>query len=594
MNVDPGNDAPLTHGEESPLSDLPRTRASYDQSWLTSLLRPTLITIMVACINVALGAFLHRFLPTAPTGYFSLIVLISVAASIVACASTAWLAQPGQRLSRTAAYRAAEFGLLIMLARFGIWILAGTRPSLTDFFTHPIDTFLDGYFLVALMVLFVSWWWSIEFSSELLAMALQSDELYALEGSTRSKLDTVRPTGTNRQALLDRFVGRWMGGGLLMILLAAGSQIDTTASRAWGLFDQQIDPVVIAAIILYFFMGLILVSQGQLAILRSRWTLERAPVNDSILRNWPTYVLLLLGLIGLVAMLMPLGGTFHLAQIIAFIINGTYALILNIYQFVFFLLLLLLSLLPFSDQPGVPPEAAEPQAVEAPPPSADLLPFADWTGGILFWTLTAVLLFYAASIYFSRDGGSNVFAQLWLRLKAFWLQFFGSFQTWQANRVRRRSADGPRSILPHVRLSQWFERLRQGNLTPEQQIRYYYLSMLEQAEKFGTARSQSETPARFAPRLEQALHRDDGPLSRAAADVDSDAALETAWAAPGRPGDTQTESVQDDADKAEIDLAVETLTAEFERVRYAGAAVAPGEASRVAQLWQQVRRAMGR
>ncbi len=549
----------------------PTPRARYDQSWLTSLLRPTLIAMMVACINVALGAFLHRFLPTAPSGYFSLIVLVSVVASIVACSSTAWLAQPNQRLSRTVAYRAAEFGLLVMLARLGIWFLAGTRPSMTEFFVNPVDSLFDGYFLVAAMVVAVSWGWSIEFSGDLLAMALQADELYALKGAERSRLDMARPTGTNRQLLLDRFVGRWMVGGLLMIMLAAGSQIDTTAERAWGLFDQQIDPIVISAIILYFFIGLILISQGQLAILRSRWTLERAPVNDSILRNWPAYVLLLLGLIGLVAALLPLGGTFRLSQILAFLINGLYFVVLRIYQFIFFLLLLLLSLLPFSEPPETPPDVAPPQAMEPPAPLDASSLFAEWTGGVLFWTMTAVLLIYAATIYFSRNGSNNVLTQLWLRLKAFWLQFFGSFQAWQSARIGNGGTDPALANVRRFRLSEWFERLRNGSLTPEQRVRYYYLSMLEQAEKFGTARSQSETPSHFAPRLESALHDSDASDKIEPVDGADDASL-----------------------TSETEAAIETLTAEFERVRYAGAEVGPDEANRLSLLWQQVRQAMGR
>jgi hypothetical protein len=121
------------------------------------------------------------------------------------------------------------------------------------------------------------------------------------------------------------------------------------------------------------------------------------------------------------------------------------------------------------------------------------------------------------------------------------------------------------------RLSEWFERLRNGSLTPEQRVRYYYLSMLEQAEKFGTARTQSETPSHFAPRLESALH-----------DIDASDEIEPVDGA-------------DDASLAsETEAAIETLTTEFERVRYAGAEVAADEANRLSLLWQQVRQAMGR
>ena len=103
----------------------PPKRIRYDQSWLSSFLRPILIAVLVACINIAFGAFMVRFVPDSPPGLFGLIVLLGVVAALIATASTAWLAQPDQRLNRTVAYRTAEFALIVMLVRLGLWLIRG-------------------------------------------------------------------------------------------------------------------------------------------------------------------------------------------------------------------------------------------------------------------------------------------------------------------------------------------------------------------------------------------------------------------------------------------------------------------------------------
>ena len=77
----------------------------------------------------------------------------------------------------------------------------------------------------------------------------------------------------------------------MLVLLAAGSRFDLPAAGFFGVMRQNIDPTVIGAIVVYFLSGLVLISQGQLALLRARWTLQKTPSAPNVLRNWPFYAM---------------------------------------------------------------------------------------------------------------------------------------------------------------------------------------------------------------------------------------------------------------------------------------------------------------
>ncbi|HXF64248.1 MAG TPA: hypothetical protein VNK95_21650, partial [Caldilineaceae bacterium] len=348
---------------EAPVS----TSELYDQPWMLSVLRPLIIAVMAACLVLALLAFIRRLAPELPPAYTQLLVLLGMAASVIASISSTWLAQPSQRSRRSSGYRAAELLLILMVTRVGIWLAAGDWPGIEQFFVRPLDTLLDGYFLVGLFVVGLAWFMSAAMTEDLLALALQPDDLYMARTFGDRWQDTARPVYTDRPAILRRFVGRWVMGGILLVILAAGSRAELPQGgfQLMGLVRQRIDPVVIGAIIVYFLLGLVLISQGQIALLRARWTLQRTPNAPSVLRNWPAYALALIIVVGVVAALMPLGGTFYLAQLLAAILSAIYFTLFAVFRFFLSLFLLLVAWLT-----GEPPQEAPPP----PPPVETVVP----------------------------------------------------------------------------------------------------------------------------------------------------------------------------------------------------------------------------
>jgi hypothetical protein len=181
-----------------------------------------------------------------------------------------------------------------------------------------------------------------------------------------------------------------------------------------------------------------------------------------------------------------------------------------------------------------------------PPEAAATLP--PWTGGLFFWAFAAILLGYAAYIYFSGKGTDFAWARrIWAMLKLRWLILFGSYQQWQAARLRAQAARAEEALRGNGRgLPTW---LRLRGLDADRQVRYYYLALLHRAEEAGLPRRDAETPLHYAPRLAEQLEADE-------------------------------------ANRA----AIADLTDAFVQVRYAGDHVAPDRLAQIKQVWRQLKK----
>jgi hypothetical protein len=244
-------------------------------------------------------------------------------------------------------------------------------------------------------------------------------------------------------------------------------------------------------------------------VLRAQWQIEEVTAAESISRNWPVYVLGLIGIAGLLALLLPLGGTFWLAQILTGIIQFIYFII---YLILGFFLSMLMGLLPGGAEETPPPRSAplnRPPLEQAAPP-ADVAP---WLGGTLFWVLMALLLGYAAYIYLSGKGVHfGWLQQWWQRVYASWLLLWQSYHQWRrATAVAADTSEQKEDEESSRRRP--FSWLRLRGMDPDQQVRYFYLSMLKQGVEHGIGRRPGETPTRYAPRLEGAIADEEKPVT---------------------------------------------------------------------------------
>jgi hypothetical protein len=522
-----------------------------DESWQAALARPALVLFLVACLDVVASKVVLRFAPDLPPTFGVALVTLAVFAAAVAVVSTSILAQPSQRIMRSAGMRLAEVGLLLIATRLTVWLAGSGLPTLSAALRRPADTFFDPLFVASALVVGASWLIAADFTGDLSQLALQADELRLVNARSDRSQDTMRAAGIDRRAMLNSFVGRWVTFGLVAMLLATVLRRNLRFEGLIGVLRQDIEPASMLAILGYFLAGLLLIGHGQLALLRARWTLDRAPADAAIVRRWPFYVLLLIGVVALLAAFMPLGGTFLLARVLYALIDFVFLIMLSIYQGGMYLLLWLASLvMPDAPPPPPPPEQPPPEAAQPPP---ELLPFVipDWLGGAFFWAAVALLVGYAAYVYFHDKGVRfKWLAWLWEKLRARWREAVALLP----HPGRRSAANDAGQARPR---RPW-DFLRQRPHTPAALARFYYLSILRAAGAAGLGRRPAETPHVYAPRLEESLE----PRS-------------------GDPGDAGEERA-----------AVEELTGAFVQARYAGEPPGAEELGALEQAWRRTIRAL--
>ena len=361
----------------------------------------------------------------------------------------------------------------------------GNWPGL-DLLYHPFMSLFDIYFIVALIGVFMAWIMATTMTDDMIHMGLRPDDIYMARTFNDKWQDTARPVYTDRPAILRSFTGRWVIGGLLIVVFAAGSRVDMPEPGFYlPVIHQGVDPAVIISAIIYFLVGLALISQGQLALLRARWAVQKTPASPSILRRWPVYAFGLILIVGFISAMLPLGGTFHLAMIINAVINGAFWLVMQIFGFIVGLFGLIFMLFQGDEKPPPPTPTPEPlvQVTIQPTPAQPPMEIPPWAGGTVFWIIAALVIGYSAYIYFGGRGVSfGWLRQLWTMLHLRWGQMVDSLNEWQATRTKDSSPESGADSRQRSRLLSW---LGFRGLTPDAQVRYYYLSMLEQAEEAG-------------------------------------------------------------------------------------------------------------
>jgi hypothetical protein len=521
----------------------------YDQAWLGSALRPLLIVVLVSCINVVFVAIINRFAPELHSTFTGGLLLLAILAAVVGSLSTTVLAQPALRLSRTAALRLAELGLFLIATRLLVWATATGFPDGRQIVREPVTTLIDPLFLASAVVVGFAWLTASEVTEDLNQLGLGSDELYVAERRSDRSGDPMRSSGIDRRAVLTSFAIRWVTLGLLLIVLATGLRQEMRFDGFLSIARQNIEPAAMTALLVYFLAGLLLLSHGQLALLRARWTLDRMPSDESVTRRWPPLVMALIAGAALLALLLPFGGTFLLATILSTVLTTLFVVLMTLYRLLLFGFLWLLSL--FGVAPPPPPpdsvQATQPVAPEAAPIAFAQMP--PWLGAGLFWGVLLLICLYALMVYLGdRDVRLGWLTWLIRTLRRRWDEWRILLRRTQRRFNRAGTREG-QSESTHS-LSRWSLLLR-GD--PDHQVRTLYLTALQNAAEAGIARESAETPLHFAPRLEDSL----------AGEADS------------------------------LD-AVRSLTDAFVEVRYGGRHASADRARTLHEKWQALRRALRR
>lgn len=495
-----GLSSPLPVEDIRPL-DLEAATVEFDRKWQQGLLRPLLLTLMLGCVVTAATYVFVVLIPSFTESMANLIVLCSTCAALTGCIVGAMTWNAARDVRERLKFRIIEPVGWILLLRLGLWFVAGGMPPATQILQDPLPTIFDGLFIAGSLSVLAIWLVAEFLNRSLLMLSLQPDEVNHIARAYGRLSDTVENTlRSDRRALLDRFIGVWIGIGILVIVLAAGSQVRPVDGNALlTIHAQNIHPRAIVSTIIYFFAGLLLVGQARLVALRARWALDGLAVEESRFRSWMLYVVGGVALVALVTSLVPIGDTILLLRIV-----------MAVWRFVqvgVFLLLRALgwlaSLFPFGD--SGPDSALTPPPFEMAPPlqveeelSATGPDFSDLPT-LVFWFLGAVAALIGGYHLLAVRG----FDWSWIRARlALLLALF------------RRTIEAGRHIVADVlnratgrdiMAKSQAERQARHPMDLDGQVQRTYLSVLDAAAAQGVGRRAAETPRHYAPRLAAAL-----------------------------------------------------------------------------------------
>lgn len=518
-----------------------RRRAAW---WVEQGLRPLLIAAMMACLAVLLGEVLEILAPLPSAAFFPVFVFFACLEGIVSERPLRQRRAGGWELGLA---RGAELVVLLLLFKLTLTLLLGPgalRTALARWLAHPAEIVgaADLTFGLAIVLL-----WSAALSAGRLALDLDEEVGRGPEPADKTSVAyylwlTQAPPQRDREGALARLGTLFVWGGMGALILAAAGQ--GLAGAAVGV------PTV-----LYFMLGLALLTQARFAVVRGVWQFQEVPVEARLGRRWLAWAVLFLVGVGLVALLVPSGFLEVPVQMVRTALMVAAYWLSYVVMLILYLLSLPLGLLitkmELPERPAVPSQSEPLLPVEL---WGQPAPWVRAAGVALFWLALAVLLVLAV-VRFLRDrwslerGGhaSRSWLAWWARLAA-WLRglWRRSAGLVQAEVTRRRGSRPVRES--GTRAPARWPSLRR--LAPGERVRFFYLSTVRRAAEAGSPRAPCQTPHEYRSSLEEQFPA--------------------------------------------VEPELEGLTEAFVAARYSRHSVRAEEADRVKPLWQRIQAALRR
>lgn len=521
-----------------------------DAAWYSQVTQQALIAVQATCLASGLWVVIMAIAEDPRLRFVPWLILAAASAGV---ASARWLARPAQRLVSKTAFNLAQLLLLLLAVRLLLWPLTGVWPTAEmarGWILRPIS-FFDGIFLAAALLCALAWHRATVVADIFYRLALSPGEL-AYDSERRMSV-TWRLASlpervlVSRSDLVEQYVTQWLVGGVFLGLFAAATRVRIDGGLSLNVFSMGIPPQMAVVVVLYFLLGLALLSQARLAVLRAQWLVDGVEMPERLPSRWGRVSLLVIAGVGVVAALLPLGSTWQIGEVVNALVMFVVRIALLVVALLVALYGLILSL--FGEQPTMPeipktlvpvaPTEAVQATVEAPP----------WLGGVTLWLVVGLLALLALRLVLGRDGLDltrrklqGLLARLWAQLKL-WGRGVRSLAS-----GLQASLPGRRPAAPTASGRAPWRFVRLAGLPPRAQVRYFYLSTLRRAADQGIARRPAQTPREFVEDLERT------------------------W--------------------PESELDVQSLTEAFISARYDAAEISSDEARQVKSVWERIKRAL--
>ncbi len=501
----------------------PARRFNYYVSYLVVL-------AMMVCLAITAVHFLQWLVPTWDAR--GAVIACSLAA-IEAAASHRLIRQLRSAQQQLVFYRVTEWVIIIAVLKLYTELSHGTQSFWANvqlwLVNFPENIFNGPFFLNLVPVLSI---WIIA--------NLFDDDLFLLGNLEESIREEGEHTITVRNLILRRF----LNVGLLLVVFA-GIPPQTVVNG-----PRPPDSNIAPAVVMYFILGIALLSLTRYSYLSTQWRLDRLSIPGNIPRRWIWYPVLVLGVLGVLIFLLPSDAGVGLLATLSFILGFFAKLAALLYALIFVIINAIARLFP--SRP-----LTNPITPIVTPPPVQLLPPAEpsqtmkMIESILFWGGLAALIIIALRQYilFNKDLAEELkrfrpwrwFVLFWKRVTASMKKANKSVGIFVQNSLSRLRRIGRAPVSQN----EW-DFINPRRLNTRQKVIFYYLALVRRAEEAGLPRGQGQTPTEYARTLAPNL--------------------------------------------VEGKEAVEALTGSFIEARYSVHTLPREEGRRVESLWETVRR----
>ncbi len=369
----------------------------------------------------------------------------------------------------------------------------------------------------------------------------------------------------------------------LVLLVGMGMVIFTAMLRFDRLTEWADLPPLRSSVyntILYFFLGLVLLSLTQFNLLRARWFRDSLPVRVEIAGRWILYSAVFILVLALIAGLLPTSYSIGLLKVL----NYLFFIIMAILNLLIMLLLVPVFWL-FGLLARLFQSEAELKQIEAPPPIRDFplisqaepVPWWELLKSVAFWLIFLGVIGYALVYYFREN------RELWEKLRQ--IPFIASlvqFFDWlggllrgvnrQIGAVVEAGLERLRSRRKAMAAAQPWRFINLRRLTPRERVRFYYLALVRRGGDCGYSRRPAQTPFEYSQSLSDAIR--DGEQ------LDSELLMGAREAQVAERNGLSTDII--------------VMTNKFVEARYSRHEITPQDAGLVQRAWEHLRSALQR
>jgi hypothetical protein len=471
------------------------TEAPYNP-WIDGLFEPAVLTGMITCLSIALMHLIKANNPSWQGTYFvagMVLVTIEAISSYRTMYSYRAMRRRGRINDKRVRFRLAEWAGILFTMKVVTYSGKPWSVTLADIHRWVMEPlhFVTMEFLIYSSLAFLIW--------HITTSAMKAFEtLFDPFVGASTSIDPLQP-----------LINRFYCGGVVLILISGlaqwfsrtgpGDLIDLSRPSIKGVFSN---------VLLYFLLGLILLSRTHLTLHLAAWRKQKLDVSRQLIRRWAQYGFTALAVITLTAFFLPtrytLGFLTSVKLLLQYGLKGIICFATLLWGIMFFCLKWLMSLFSFREdmfQEEVRNihELPEQATIEASP--------SEILYSYIFWIIVFAIFVYLLGTYFKDNPGLLTWIRS-IRFRFSWLAWLGRLWQWLKGGVQSAIDLLPGFVVLSPEERKAPARLKRrrpllSKLSAKEKILYYYLSLLRRAERCGLNRRKDQTPKEFAFRLTQ-------------------------------------------------------------------------------------------